>query len=223
MSLEEKQAAALRQRRRAFLDEVATIKKRQGGITKSQEQILEGVYELEPIPDWRTEARLAMQLGLDSLAVTAWFKSRRKKQKRQNIRYWYTVIVGVFFVVGVMFYFHELAGLSDMLQKRRLSAAPNKKFFTRSGMPRPYRVKPPVRRGSSRRRTRRRTRTKTPAAEPAGLRQRTPRQKPSPRLRRGVRRRRRRWCGTRSRRTSRRWRVDDGTSDARSRRVDVDV
>ena len=29
MSLEEKQAAALRQRRRAFLDEVATIKKRQ--------------------------------------------------------------------------------------------------------------------------------------------------------------------------------------------------
>ena len=62
MSLEEKQAAALRQRRRAFLDEVATIKKRQGGITKSQEQILEGVYELEPIPDWRTEARLAMQL-----------------------------------------------------------------------------------------------------------------------------------------------------------------
>ena len=44
MSLEEKQAAALRQRRRAFLDEVATIKKRQGGITKSQEQILEGVY-----------------------------------------------------------------------------------------------------------------------------------------------------------------------------------
>ena len=46
MSLEEKQAAALRQRRRAFLDEVATIKKRQGGITKSQEQILEGVYEL---------------------------------------------------------------------------------------------------------------------------------------------------------------------------------
>ena len=34
MSLEEKQAAALRQRRRAFLDEVATIKKRQGGITK---------------------------------------------------------------------------------------------------------------------------------------------------------------------------------------------
>ena len=40
MSLEEKQAAALRQRRRAFLDEVATIKKRQGGITKSQEQIL---------------------------------------------------------------------------------------------------------------------------------------------------------------------------------------
>jgi hypothetical protein len=48
MSLEEKQAAALRQRRRAFLDEVATIKKRQGGITKSQEQILEGVYELEP-------------------------------------------------------------------------------------------------------------------------------------------------------------------------------
>ena len=63
MSLEEKQAAALRQRRRAFLDEVATIKKRQGGITKSQEQILEGVYELEPIPDWRTEARLAMQLG----------------------------------------------------------------------------------------------------------------------------------------------------------------
>ena len=79
MSLEEKQAAALRQRRRAFLDEVATIKKRQGGITKSQEQILEGVYELEPIPDWRTEARLAMQLGLDSLAVTAWFKSRRKE------------------------------------------------------------------------------------------------------------------------------------------------
>ena len=143
MSLEEKQATALRQRRRAFLDEVATIKKRQGGITKSQEQILEGVYELEPIPDWRTEARLAMQLGRDSRAVTAWFKSRRKKQKRQNIRYWYTVIVGVFFVVGVMFYFHELSGLSDMLQKRRLSAAPNKKFFTRSGMPRPYRVKPP--------------------------------------------------------------------------------
>ena len=52
-------------------------------------------------------------------------------------------VVGVFFVVGVMFYFHELSGLSDMLQKRRLSAAPNKKFFTRSGMPRPYRVKPP--------------------------------------------------------------------------------
>ena len=43
MSLEEKQAAALRQRRRAFLDEVATIKKRQGGITKSQEQILEDI------------------------------------------------------------------------------------------------------------------------------------------------------------------------------------
>jgi len=60
MSLEEKQAAALRRRRRAFLDEVERIKKRQGGITKSQEQILEGVYELEPIPDGRSEARLAM-------------------------------------------------------------------------------------------------------------------------------------------------------------------
>lgn len=143
MSLEEKQAAALRRRRRAFLDEVERIKKRQGGITKSQEQILEGVYELEPIPDWRTEARLAMQLGLDSLAVTAWFKARRKKQKRANIRYWYTVIVGVLFVLGLVLYYHELGGLSDMLKKRRLGGPPNKRFFTKSGLPRPYRVKPP--------------------------------------------------------------------------------
>ena len=45
--------------------------------------------------------------------------------------------------MGLVLYFHELGGLSDMLKKRRLGGPPNKRFFTKSGLPRPYRVKPP--------------------------------------------------------------------------------
>ena len=64
--------AGARMRRRQFASEVERLKSRQSGLTPRHQSILEGVYELEPRPDWRTEARLASQLGLDSVAVTCW-------------------------------------------------------------------------------------------------------------------------------------------------------
>lgn len=102
--------AGARMRRRQFAAEVERLKTRQSGLTPRHQTILEGVYELEPKPDWRTEARLASQLGLDALAVTTWFRARRVKAKRNNLRVVGTVVLLVVFVVLGIFYLWQLNG-----------------------------------------------------------------------------------------------------------------
>ena len=88
-----------RMRKRAFLHETRRLTKKQGGVTTRHDLILEGVYELEPKPDWRTEQRLATQLGLDPVAVTTWFRNRRVKDKRRNQRVVGTWMLSLVFVV----------------------------------------------------------------------------------------------------------------------------
>ena len=88
--------ASKRMRRRHFLGEVQRIKARQSGVTEHHKKILEGVYELEPRPPARTEARLARQLDLDVVAVSTWFRTRRRVDKRRDMRF-----VGILFFLIV--------------------------------------------------------------------------------------------------------------------------
>ena len=132
-----------RMRKRAFLNEHRRLKKRTGGVTPRHDAILEGVYELEPKPDWRTEARLADQLGLDPIAVKTWFRNRRVKDKRANARSVGTAFLLVVLLVLLCVYLWELDGL-DAVRRARLDTAPaNKRAATKSGLPRPYGVKGP--------------------------------------------------------------------------------
>jgi hypothetical protein len=64
----------------------------------------------EPKPNWRTEARLASQLGLDAVAVTTWFRARRVKAKRSRMRAVGTAILLTLFVGLAIFYMYELNG-----------------------------------------------------------------------------------------------------------------
>lgn len=136
-------AAATRMRRRAFLNEARRLRKRQSGITPRHDTILGGVYELEPKPDWRTEARLAAQLDLDAVAVATWFRNRRVRDKRANARAVGTVMFLVAFVVLACVYLWELNGLEALMQRRRDTAPPNRRHMTKSGLPRPYKTKAP--------------------------------------------------------------------------------
>ena len=97
-------------RRRAFLNETARLRRRQSGVTPRHDTILEGVYELEPTPDFRTEARLAHQLNLDPVAVKTWFRNRRVRDKRANHRAMGTAIMLIVFVVLACVYLFELDG-----------------------------------------------------------------------------------------------------------------
>jgi len=133
----------VRMRKRAFLNEHRRLKKRQGGVTPKHDAILEGVYELEPKPDRRTEARLANQLDLDPIAVKTWFRNRRVKDKRANARSTGTVFLFLAFVVLACVYLWELNGLDAVMAARRESAPANKRHMTKSGLPRPYGVKGP--------------------------------------------------------------------------------
>jgi hypothetical protein len=132
-----------RMRKRAFLNERRRLKKRTGGVTPKHDAILEGVYELEPKPDWRTEARLANQLDLDPVAVKTWFRNRRVKDKRANARSVGTAFLFVVLLVLTCVYLWELDGLDELMRRRRETAPPNKRAFTKSGLPRPYGVKDP--------------------------------------------------------------------------------
>jgi hypothetical protein len=132
-----------RMRKRAFLNERRRLKKRTGGVTPKHDAILEGVYELEPKPDWRTEARLANQLELDPVAVKTWFRNRRVKDKRANARSVGTAFLFVVLLVLTCVYLWELDGLDELMRRRRETAPPNKRAFTKSGLPRPYGVKDP--------------------------------------------------------------------------------
>lgn len=132
-----------RMRKRAFLNEQRRLKKRTGGVTPRHDAILEGVYELEPKPDWRTEARLANQLELDPVAVKTWFRNRRVKDKRANARSVGTVFLFVVLLVLACVYLWELDGLDELMRRRRETAPPNKRAATKSGLPRPYGVKGP--------------------------------------------------------------------------------
>jgi hypothetical protein len=136
-------AAATRMRRRAFLNEARRLRKRQSGITPRHDTILGGVYELEPKPDWRTEARLAAQLDLDAVAVATWFRNRRVRDTRANARAVGTVMFLVAFVVLACVYLWELNGLEALMQRRRDTAPPNRRHMTKSGLPRPYKTKAP--------------------------------------------------------------------------------
>ena len=102
--------AGLRMRRRAFLNETARLRRRQSGVTPRHDTILEGVYELEPTPDFRTEARLAHQLNLDPVAVKTWFRNRRVRDKRANHRAMGSAIMLIVFVVLACVYLFELDG-----------------------------------------------------------------------------------------------------------------
>ena len=97
-------------RRRAFLNETARLRRRQSGVTPRHDTILEGVYELEPAPDFRTEARLAQQLNLDPVAVKTWFRNRRVRDKRANHRMMGSAIMLIVFVVLACVYLVELNG-----------------------------------------------------------------------------------------------------------------
>ena len=97
-------------RRRAFLNETARLRRRQSGVTPRHDTILEGVYELEPTPDFRTEARLAHQLNLDPVAVKTWFRNRRVRDKRANHRAMGSAIMLIVFVVLACVYLFELDG-----------------------------------------------------------------------------------------------------------------
>lgn len=132
-----------RMRKRAFLNEQRRLKKRTGGVTPRHDAILEGVYELEPKPDWRTEARLANQLELDPVAVKTWFRNRRVKDKRANARSVGTAFLLVVLLVLTCVYLWELDGLDELMRRRRETAPPNKRANTKSGLPRPYGVKGP--------------------------------------------------------------------------------
>ena len=132
-----------RMRKRAFLNERRRLKKRTGGVTPRHDAILEGVYELEPKPDWRTEYRLANQLDLDPVAVKTWFRNRRVKDKRANARSVGTAFLFVVLLVLTCVYLWELDGLDELMRRRRETAPPNKRAFTKSGLPRPYGVKDP--------------------------------------------------------------------------------
>ena len=102
--------AGARMRRRRFASEVERVKRKSGGLTPRHHAILEGVFELEPKPDWRTEARLAEQLGLDHLAVKTWFRSRRVKAKRSRLRVVGIALMFVVLVVLACVYLWELNG-----------------------------------------------------------------------------------------------------------------
>ena len=109
-AMETDDEAGLRMRRRAFLNETARLRRRQSGVTPRHDTILEGVYELEPTPDFRTEARLAHQLNLDPVAVKTWFRNRRVRDKRANHRAMGTAIMLIVFVVLACVYLFELDG-----------------------------------------------------------------------------------------------------------------
>ena len=132
-----------RMRKRAFLNEQRRLKNRTGGVTPRHDAILEGVYELEPKPDWRTEVRLANQLELDPVAVKTWFRNRRVKDKRANARSVGTAFLLVVLLVLTCVYLWELDGLDELMRRRRETAPPNKRANTKSGLPRPYGVKGP--------------------------------------------------------------------------------
>ena len=132
-----------RMRKRAFLNEQRRLKKRTGGMTPRHDAILEGVYELEPKPDWRTEARLADQLDLDPVAVKTWFRNRRVKDKRANARSVGTAFLSVVFLVLLCVYLWQLDGLDELMRARRETAPSNMRAATKSGLPRPYGVKGP--------------------------------------------------------------------------------
>ena len=134
---------SVRMRRRAFLNETNRLSKKQSGVTVKHDVILEGVYELEPKPDWRTEARLAQQLNLDPVAVKVWFRNRRVKDKRRNARRMGTgLLFSVFFILTCA-YLWELDGLERLMQQRKASGVSNRSHMTKSGLPRPYPAKGP--------------------------------------------------------------------------------
>ena len=109
-AMETDDEAGVRMRRRAFLNETARLRRRQSGVTPRHDTILEGVYELEPAPDFRTEARLAQQLNLDPVAVKTWFRNRRVRDKRANHRMMGSAIMLIVFVVLACVYLVELNG-----------------------------------------------------------------------------------------------------------------
>ena len=109
-AMETDDEAGVRMRRRAFLNETARLRRRQSGVTPRHDTILEGVYELEPAPDFRTEARLAQQLTLDPVAVKTWFRNRRVRDKRANHRMMGSAIMLIVFVVLACVYLVELNG-----------------------------------------------------------------------------------------------------------------
>ena len=67
-------------------------------FTKSQRQLLESVYRIDPNPNSSFEEKLSGELNVDVLKIRRWFSARRRQLRKRNSK----ILVHVYSIVKVL-------------------------------------------------------------------------------------------------------------------------